>query len=814
MSDSRREARPSPLLSVNEMTSDAVEESRQESKAKVFISYSRKDIAFADRLVAALTARGFEPLIDRTDIYAFEEWWSRVEALIARADTVVFVLSPDAVRPGTVALKEVDFAASLNKRFAPIIFRPVDDKSVPEVLAKLNFIFFDDEAQFDASADRLAEALNNDIGWIRQHTDFGEQARRWGLAKGATGLLLRAPVLEQAERWIAARPSGAPAPTEETQAFIRRSRQATTRRRNILTSSLAAGLVLALGLAGLAYWQRGIALEQEKIAQEQRRSAEEQRQIADEQRKLAEEQREHARQQQSRAEHNFSAAQDAARALVFDLAHELRNNPGMPQKLIASIVDRAEAVLKKLTETAPDEPSLLGLQVEGLFELGETLEKRNAIDQALTAYKQSREILDHLTSAFPEDTDWQVDLAVADNRLGNLLLYRNDLGGAALAFKAANAIRERLAMSQPSNPDWQFALAISRANLGQIQLKQRDYSGAIKTFLDSQTIVKRLADADPTNLRWQDQLFHSYKDLGDAMHLSGDLVGALSAYREYNAIVGRLIAKDPDNNNLKSNLATSYDDIGKVLEAQDKLNDALNAYLTSQTVWEQLAIANLDAAQLQLAMAVHKQNIGMILVKLEDFKGAVLAFIGMRSLLESLAEADPKNITIKEKLFTSYFNLALAMKLAFAFGDSLHAYNGALKIIRELIVIDPSNNKWKQELASVDARIGSLLRTSHDFIGALAADREALAVIQQLVNQNPDDDELQENLLLCHLELGHTLLRTANRGEAHQHAAAALAIASDLYRRLGTAQAQEDLGEAEKLGRDVNKGVTGTENQH
>ena len=42
-----------------------------QSKAKVFISYSRKDITFADRLEAALKARGFEPVIDRTEIYAF-----------------------------------------------------------------------------------------------------------------------------------------------------------------------------------------------------------------------------------------------------------------------------------------------------------------------------------------------------------------------------------------------------------------------------------------------------------------------------------------------------------------------------------------------------------------------------------------------------------------------------------------------------------------------------------------------------------------------------------------------------------------------
>src|SRR5262249_53482872 len=158
--------------------------------------YSRKDIEFADQLDAALKVRGFEPLIDRADIYAFEEWWKRVEALIGRADTVVFVLSPDAVRPDSGARKEVALAASLNNRFAPIGYRLVEDKGVPEELAKLNFIFFDDPARFEQSADKLADALNTDIAWIRQHIDFGEQARRWAQTKGTSGLLLRSPVLE------------------------------------------------------------------------------------------------------------------------------------------------------------------------------------------------------------------------------------------------------------------------------------------------------------------------------------------------------------------------------------------------------------------------------------------------------------------------------------------------------------------------------------------------------------------------------------------------------------------------------------------
>ncbi|MGB6537562.1 MAG: SUMF1/EgtB/PvdO family nonheme iron enzyme [Xanthobacteraceae bacterium] len=224
-----------------------------ETKTKVFVSYSRKDMAFADKLEAALKARGFEPLIDRTEIYAFEDWWKRIQALISRADTVAFVLSPDAVT-SDVALKEVTHAASLNKRFAPIVCRRVDDVAVPEGLRRLNFIFFDDPEQFEASADRLAEALQTDIAWIRRHTEFGDTAHRWVEAGRPGGMLLRPPVLDQAEAWLAFRPGGAPSPTSETEAFIAASRKAevAARRRNrILNAALYTMLVgIILGLVG------------------------------------------------------------------------------------------------------------------------------------------------------------------------------------------------------------------------------------------------------------------------------------------------------------------------------------------------------------------------------------------------------------------------------------------------------------------------------------------------------------------------------------------------------------------------------------
>jgi formylglycine-generating enzyme required for sulfatase activity len=236
------------------LVQDTVEARSVETKTKVFISYSRKDMAFADQLEAALKSRGFEVLIDRQEIYAFENWWKRIQSLIGAADTVVFVLSPDAAK-SDVALKEVAHAASLNKRFAPIVCRRVDDVAVPEALRQLNFIFFDEPEQFEASADRLVEALQTDIAWVRRHTEFGDTAHRWVEVGRPGGMLLRPPVLDQAEAWLAFRPGGAPAPTAETEAFIAQSRKAmlgTQRLRRIALGSIFALMVVViLGLVGV-----------------------------------------------------------------------------------------------------------------------------------------------------------------------------------------------------------------------------------------------------------------------------------------------------------------------------------------------------------------------------------------------------------------------------------------------------------------------------------------------------------------------------------------------------------------------------------
>ena len=138
----------------------------QGQNLNVFISYSRRDLDFADQLDASLQLGGFETTIDRRGISAGEDWKARLGALIRDADTVVFVLSPSSAQ-SPICLWEVEEAVRLGKRIIPVICRPLDGVRPPRQLAELDYIFFYAEPKFPSSAFgsgllRLASTLNSD----------------------------------------------------------------------------------------------------------------------------------------------------------------------------------------------------------------------------------------------------------------------------------------------------------------------------------------------------------------------------------------------------------------------------------------------------------------------------------------------------------------------------------------------------------------------------------------------------------------------------------------------------------------------------
>src|SRR5262245_35981817 len=325
-------------------------DSPDKGKLRVFISYSRDDLRFADQLDAALSTYGFECLIDRHGISGGEEWKRRLGNLISYADTVVFVLSPSSAR-SEICDWEVEEAAGLNKRILPVNCRPLEGVSPPPRLRELNYIFFYEELRVPGSGfgnglANLVTALNTDFDWLREHTRYLQRASDCDTGGRPPNRLLSGNDILEAKAWAARRPKSAPEPTalqldfiraseEEAEALLseqrkqleemaaaqaerekalheaeeaQRKRVGMARIRNIALFAVSILAVVAVLYGWLALQARTTAEKERATAQQERATAELQRvgaereqAIAEEQRRLAERQRTLAEEQRKQA---------------------------------------------------------------------------------------------------------------------------------------------------------------------------------------------------------------------------------------------------------------------------------------------------------------------------------------------------------------------------------------------------------------------------------------------------------------------------------------------------------------------------------
>lgn len=170
-------------------------------RVSAFISYSRKDVELADRLVSDLQASGrVNPYIDRHDIAPGEAWRNRLGQLIAACDAVVFVISPNSAS-SDICRWEVEQSHSLGKRLLPLVYRDPGDQPVPELLSARNWIFCRTEAEYGAALAHLFAAVLQDIDVVREQTRLSLLAHGWASKSHPASDLLRGDTLAAAERW-------------------------------------------------------------------------------------------------------------------------------------------------------------------------------------------------------------------------------------------------------------------------------------------------------------------------------------------------------------------------------------------------------------------------------------------------------------------------------------------------------------------------------------------------------------------------------------------------------------------------------------
>lgn len=229
----------------------------------VFISYSRRDKVFTQKLVDALQAANREVWADWASIPAASDWDAEIKEGIEKTNTVLFLLSPEWIKSNECR-KEMVHAIQMGKRLVPILhIMPDQGQEVPPELAKLNWVYMRTTDDFDKAFETLQSAMDTDLAWAKTHTRIQVRAIEWNKKNRDNSLTLRGNDLTEGEQFISQGAHKSPEPTELQGAFILASRKDATRRQRITLAGVTVALIVSVALGVVAYFQRQAAVRAE-----------------------------------------------------------------------------------------------------------------------------------------------------------------------------------------------------------------------------------------------------------------------------------------------------------------------------------------------------------------------------------------------------------------------------------------------------------------------------------------------------------------------------------------------------------------------
>jgi len=264
----------------------------------VFISYSRKDIAFARLIREALQQSQIDTWIDWERIPIGERWWQEICEAIQNANVFMLIISQNSIG-SKVCKEEIDQAMQNHKRIIPIVVDDLKPETIQEfapALPQYNWIIFERDhifrleenpqaaaekpddrlialpqlPQFEQALEKLNSAIHTDWEWVKTHTRLQVDALRWEHNQQNPSYLIRGVALETAEQQLFRATGKEPQPSELQVSYVTASRQEETqrqaeqlqleqksrRRQRLVLWAVGVGLLVALILGAVAWGQR------------------------------------------------------------------------------------------------------------------------------------------------------------------------------------------------------------------------------------------------------------------------------------------------------------------------------------------------------------------------------------------------------------------------------------------------------------------------------------------------------------------------------------------------------------------------------
>jgi tetratricopeptide (TPR) repeat protein len=517
--------------------------------------------------------------------------------------------------------------------------------------------------------------------------------------------------------------------------FRRRAAERSHARR--ILAATAAGLIVAIVLAGVAGWQWRLADEQKAIADTQR----------------------------ARAEAALTAAAKTADTLIFDLAQDLRNRTGMPLDLVRLILERVQNLQRQLVQAGDRTPELISLEAAALDELASLYLDQGDPAAALAVSERARDILLKLIEALPNLLWIRRDAAIAWNKIGDAKLATSDGRGALEAYKAALALMGPLADSNPSETNFQRAYALSLNKVADALAFLGQREEALANYRKSITIAETLTGSDASNVLWQSDLAFTQTRIGMLLAAAGMRDEALAAYHKATAIREALAAKEPQASNRKRDVFNSLTDLGGLLVTMGRRADALAAYRKALNIISSLSASDPGNLQWQRDIAIITGQIASVLAGDGAHADALDQFRRSLAINEKLLAANPGNVMWLRDVAVVQNQIGDVLSLLGRSDEALIAYRGSLIIAEHLVAGNPQASDWQRDLAISLVKVADAI-VANDRAEARGYYKRSREIRETLAAADRNNLTAQRDVSLIYDRIGNVLLSDSRHEEA------------------------------------------------
>jgi len=406
-----------------------------------------------------------------------------------------------------------------------------------------------------------------------------------------------------------------------------------------------------------------------------------------------------------------------------------------------------------------------------LFDFHDSIADLNGATQAREmVVKKAQEYLSTLAQEAGDDRELLWELSTAYLKLGDVqgrpgFSRTGDTAGALKSYEQSLDIRRRLVTLEPNNTEYQLGLAVTLSRFGPINQVLGNPSLSAERMRESMEIADRLLPKSHDLTTFQ-AAFRAPAFLGDALSELGNYDEALAMYQKSLSIADRMKNESLPPKEVTLRFVVALERLGFVYGIKGQWQKAVDADQDMLTRTEELLAMDPTSLDYQRDKATALDHVGDSFRGVKNYPKALE--YGQRGLAmyEDILRKDPQNARTKKDVGDCSHHVSETLLASGDYRGASSLLERTIGIRRELAAQDKTNVEYPDDLANSLMLSGESLEASGNSTKALEAYQEARAISEPIVAAHPRRIDYRRDLARLYTDIGGAFVAMSHQDEA------------------------------------------------